>query len=444
MKKFILVTGILINLNPYAFSQIKKVLFLGNSYTAVNNLPEKVSKLASSLGDSVYFDSNTPGGYRLSDHATNATTLDKISQNDWDFVVIQAQSQEPSLPPEQVAVEVLPYAAILNDSVKANNSCSETVFFMTWGRKYGDQQNCDEWQPVCTFLGMQQRLMAGYMTMTQQNMSTVAPVGLAWKHAMDNDPDSLINLYSGDFSHPSNAGTYLTACVMYAVMFQKSPVGSEYHAELTANDALFLQQKAFDVTLGENYSFSFFDTCTNINYDLDWGSWFDQGAITIANFTISSAGNQYFFTDASLNAESWLWDFGDGTTSTLENPVHSFPASGDYLISLKAGSDCFEDTAGDTINVIISNSEEGSKQSFVSVFPNPAHEKILVTPGRNQSGCVVEYEIVNVQGITVKKGELNASGDLSYEVDLAGQNRGMYYLRISSGRKTESQKLILH
>ena len=155
-------------------------------------------------------------------------TLAKISEEDWDFVVIQAQSQEPSWPPSQVVTEVLPYAGILNDSIKSNNACSETVFYMTWGRKYGDTQNCDTWPPVCTFLGMQERLMAGYMAMAELNNSTVAPVGFSWKHSMDNDPDSLINLYSSDNSHPSVSGTYLTACVMYATMFQKSPVGSGY------------------------------------------------------------------------------------------------------------------------------------------------------------------------------------------------------------------------
>ena len=42
------------------------------------------------------------------------------------------------------------------------------------------------------------------------------------------------------------------------------------------------------------------------------------------------------FTNQSLNADSWLWDFGDGQTSTLENPVHAFSASGSYTVKLTA------------------------------------------------------------------------------------------------------------
>ncbi|MBT3207606.1 MAG: hypothetical protein HN704_11825 [Bacteroidetes bacterium] len=242
---------LIIAITTLSYGQQTKVLFIGNSYTYVNDLPNLLSDLSLSLGDTIVHDQSTPGGSRFLNHAANTTTLSKISQDNWDFVILQAQSQEPSWHPDQMTTEVFPYAQILVDSIKSNNSCTEPVFFMTWGRKYGDQVNCIDygWTPVCTFLGMQERLMAGYMTMGEQNSSTVSPVGLAWKHAMDNDPDSLINLYSADFSHPALPGSYLTTCVMYATLFQKSPVGATFHSSLSADVALFLQQMAHDVTL---------------------------------------------------------------------------------------------------------------------------------------------------------------------------------------------------
>ncbi len=110
-----------------------KVLFIGNSYTYVNDLPTLVASLASANGDYVYHDQNTIGGYTLQQHSTNATTLSKISSKPWNFVILQEQSQLPSFPPSQVNTECFPYAAILNDSILANDSCTETLFFMTWG-----------------------------------------------------------------------------------------------------------------------------------------------------------------------------------------------------------------------------------------------------------------------------------------------------------------------
>jgi PKD repeat protein len=64
---------------------------------------------------------------------------------------------------------------------------------------------------------------------------------------------------------------------------------------------------------------------------------------TVASFTgtptSGSAPCTVQFTDTSLNfPTSWLWDFGDGNTSTAQNPVHTYPVAGDYTVSLTAAS----------------------------------------------------------------------------------------------------------
>lgn len=443
MKKFLLLSGFILLTVVFANAQVKKILFLGNSYTGVNNLPEKVSMLASSLGDSVWYDSNTPGGYRLMNHATNPVTLQKIRQHDWDFVVIQAQSQEPSFPPQQVADEVLPYAAILNDSIKSNNPCSETVFFMTWGRKYGDYQNCPTWPPVCTFLGMQERLVAGYMTMAEQNSSTVAPVGLAWKHTMDNEPDSLIDLYTGDYSHPSPAGTYLTACVMYATMFHRSPVGASYHAGLPDYEASFLQQMATEVVLGEEYNFVFNDPHTGINYDLWWNDWFDFGNIAVAGFTYEGQDREFTFTDQSLNATEFYWEFGDGGTSVQQHPTHNYAQSGNYLVIHSVQNLCFEDTSMDTVNVVFTSLDELNSRTTISISPNPGKGifKINIEDAANNS-C--SYEIFEVNGRMLGSGTLSGeNGAFSGSIDLSACNKGLYYIRFSFGKETINKAIII-
>jgi len=431
MLRSLLFLLLIIVSNTNVCSQTTKILFLGNSYTGRHNLPEKVSMLASSLGDSVYFDSNTPGGARLMDHAVNPTSLEKISQDDWDFVVIQAQSQEPSLQPAQVVSNVLPYAAILCDSVKSNNPCSETVFYMTWGRKYGDQQNCPTWPPVCTFLGMQERLVAGYMGMGEQNSSTVAPAGLAWKHTMDNDPDSLINLYSADYSHPSLHGTYLTACVMYATMFQRSPLGATYYAGLPSSDALFLQQMAEEVVLGEEYNFTFSDTYTGVQYDLRWQDWFDFGNIVFADFTFSGQDGIYDFIDSSLNADTYSWDFGDGSISSLQNPSHAYTESGNYAVVQSASNPCFHDTAYDTINVLFTNMNDSREQKKVLVFPNPANSILGIKIETNGIHRLISYAIYDFNGRFVAEGILSGKDGLyRRQIDLSSYNKGSYNLRI--------------
>lgn len=56
-----------------------------------------VNSMASSTGDVLIYDSNTPGGARFLNHVANPTTLNKINADNWDYVVLQAQSQEAGL-----------------------------------------------------------------------------------------------------------------------------------------------------------------------------------------------------------------------------------------------------------------------------------------------------------------------------------------------------------
>lgn len=225
----------------------KKVLFIGNSYTNVNNLPNLIDQLAISAGNDLIHDSNTPGGYTFQAHSTNNTTLNKIASNNWDFVVLQEQSQIPSFPPSQVATDCYPYAAILNDSIRANNSCTEPLFYMTWGRKNGDASNCGFYPPLCTYAGMQDRLRTSYMELATNNKASVAPVGVAWETVRSLYPG--IELYSPDESHPSLAGSYLAACVFYSSIFRESSLGLSYTAGLDSTTVYRLQDIASSTVL---------------------------------------------------------------------------------------------------------------------------------------------------------------------------------------------------
>ena len=222
-----------------------KVLFLGNSYTYVNNLPQLIRDLALANGDTLIFDSNCPGGYTLYNHFTNTTSIAKINSQPWDYVVLQAQSQEPSFPPSQVATQTLPYAIKLDSIVRQNDSCSQTVFFETWGRKFGDASNCPFYPPICTYTSMQDRLKESYKLFADTCHALMSPAGEAWRKSIA--LDSTLNLYQSDNSHPHILGSYLTACVFYEVLFNKSVIGNSFTSGIAAATVSFLQQIAHGV-----------------------------------------------------------------------------------------------------------------------------------------------------------------------------------------------------
>ncbi|MFM7681350.1 MAG: hypothetical protein ACKO7P_01205, partial [Bacteroidota bacterium] len=110
----------------FSFSQDSvSVLLIGNSYIYTNDLPTVLVNLTQSKGDLIYMDSKTNGGYTFQAHTNDPITFSKINQSNWDFVVLQGQSQEPSFPTQQVNTSTLPYAIQLADSVYDNNACSQ-------------------------------------------------------------------------------------------------------------------------------------------------------------------------------------------------------------------------------------------------------------------------------------------------------------------------------
>lgn len=308
------------------------VLFLGNSYTYVNDLPNLIKSIANSFGDELYFDQNTPGGYTLEGHAGNATTQSKIKLNPWDYVIIQAQSQEPSFPDAQVNSNTLPYAVQLADSVYSNNFCSEVMFYMTWGREDGDPQ----WGPISTFEGMNDRLRSAYLRFADSVDGSVSPVGSAWRYVRENHPT--IQLYAGDGSHPSYEGSYLAACTFYASLFRSSPVGSSFIGSLPQATADILQNAAALTVLPAD-SLELFNIRSLSEH-------------TQAEFSFTQNGGQVDFNNESMKAQSYEWNFGDGTFSSVENPSHSF-GSGTFDIELIAISECDSDTITYSITVDI-------------------------------------------------------------------------------------------
>jgi hypothetical protein len=75
----------------------------------------------------------------------------------------------------------------------------------------------------------------------------VAPVGVAWQLGVTRD--SSLALWQPDGSHPTQAGTYLAACVFYAALFRASPVGLPTQAGLAPETARQLQQLAQEAVL---------------------------------------------------------------------------------------------------------------------------------------------------------------------------------------------------
>ena len=177
-----------------------KVLFIGNSYTFYNSMPNMLSALAASSADrrQVKVKEATMGGADLDKLWGLRTTRHAISDDKWDFVVLQEHSVLPTIDPERMKVA----ARKMNAEIRKTGA--KTILFLTWARRGKPE--------------IQSLLDRAYFTLARELNAGVAPVGPAWRIALGLDPS--IPLHAEDGSHPTPIGSYLTACVLYLVLLE--------------------------------------------------------------------------------------------------------------------------------------------------------------------------------------------------------------------------------
>lgn len=160
----------------------------------------------------------------------------------------------------------------------------------------------------------------------------------------------------------------------------------------------------------------------------------------VANATVNSTNfwlpnATAFFTNSSVNASGYLWDFGDGSNSTDHSPWHTYTAEGTYTAYLVAENGaCEADTVFFTINVGAAGIEE-LLNGNISLYPNPFNQEINFV---GKAGVDYQIEILDLKGKIQYRSHI-ISGDVLSLIDLSN---GMYLVRVTSKYGTVTTRLI--
>ena len=228
-------------------------LFVGNSFTSVNNLPGMFAKMAVAGGyrGDTYFSGF--GSATFQTHYLNPNLPLYVNMFKWDAIVMQEQSMFLSQAPSVYKQNSVPWAIKLYNMFA--NATTKVLLYETWGYKNGNPSAMTGLDD--DYYKMQNRLWGGYnYTLDAIKGSTffstavdIAPVGQAWKIAQSKKT-LRSKMWQQDGMHPQPCGTYLAACVFYAKYFQRSPVGNKYVPKgVDAKSAKLLQQIAADIVL---------------------------------------------------------------------------------------------------------------------------------------------------------------------------------------------------
>jgi len=223
-------------IEPDASAPALNILFIGNSYTGTENVPNRVKQLATSAGWATpYIESVSPGSAQLWEHAngtaSNAPTRilngpGGTGLKDWDIVVLQEQSQLPANPTDKTWF----YSGALSlyNQIQQYNPNAQVVLYETWAR-----HSSYNFAGASYYIGddaqdMQDRLSESYNYVADTYIPTysnaadktdvrVAEVGEAWRASYLDDPNFL--LHQTDKSHPTSEGVYLSALMLYSEIY---------------------------------------------------------------------------------------------------------------------------------------------------------------------------------------------------------------------------------
>ncbi|HEU4948791.1 MAG TPA: hypothetical protein VFT31_16715 [Kribbella sp.] len=203
-----------------------RILFIGNSFTARNNLPALIARLANERGTTIEHRLVSAGGASLRQHLNAGPALAAIADGAYDIVVLQEQSTLPGR-----------NAARMHDSVRdfhaaIERSGARTALYLTWARRNTPDA--------------QQAITTAYATIAAELGATLVPVGMVWERflSMHDRP----TLHDADGSHPALAGSYLAACVFLVSLLGEHPVDISVPVKgLDADTAALLRQAAWDI-----------------------------------------------------------------------------------------------------------------------------------------------------------------------------------------------------
>ena len=227
----------------------QRVLFIGNSYTGVNKLPDVFLEVVKgSSRPAPVVKSSTHGGRTLKQHLGIAGSMKLVDEGDWDVVVLQGQSQEPAIAEADEAVrkEFLESSAELCRRVRAKSPKVKIYFYETWAR------HADYWKATkkgpdvgANPKEMQTRLRKWYGIVAKDNGATFVPCGDAWE--LNYASAAPVRLHTADHSHPEFVGTYLNALIFFGKIYDVKAPAPIWSGKLDEAQAKLMQGYAAQV-----------------------------------------------------------------------------------------------------------------------------------------------------------------------------------------------------
>lgn len=154
-----------------------------------------------------------------------------------------------------------------------------------------------------------------------------------------------------------------------------------------------------------------------------------------AFYSFSTEGLQVSFTPDIVDAEAYMWDFGDGKQSSAVKPEHIFNSEGSYQVTLVVEDECGTDTLSQVVTLATTGFVD-EVQLLENVYPNPANAFDIIRIEAKRGTMVSLY---NVQGELIYEEEMLSSDMISIQ----GLPAGTYILQFKSKEEINTHRLVV-
>lgn len=207
---------------PYPVGDGRRILFIGNSLTYVNDLPGILQALADSAGgDRLVVETVASPDFALVDHWNEGKAARRIADGGWEIVVLQQGPSSVEVNRDSLRLFTARFAT------EITRGSARPALYSVW--------------PTSSRRHDFARAIESYTLAAADVNGMLFPVASAWLAVWERDPN--IQLYGSDGLHPSLSASYLAACVMYGRLFNRSPVGLPARLRLRSGATITIEPR---------------------------------------------------------------------------------------------------------------------------------------------------------------------------------------------------------